>query len=89
MMKKITLTIKSSEGLHARPASMFVKAASSFKSNIKIIKNDDTSKEYAGKSILSIMAMAAANGDKITIMADGEDEDMAINELQALVESGF
>lgn len=88
-MKKITLTIKSSEGLHARPASMFVKAASSFKSNIKIIKNDDTSKEYAGKSILSIMAMAAANGDKITIMADGEDEDMAINELQALVESGF
>lgn len=88
-MKKITLTIKSSEGLHARPASIFVKAASSFKSNIKIIKNDDTSKEYVGKSIISIMAMAAANGDKITIIADGEDEDIAINELRALVEGGF
>ncbi|SNS14000.1 phosphocarrier protein [Anaerovirgula multivorans] len=88
-MKKITLTIKSSEGLHARPASIFVKAASSFKSNIKIIKNDDASKEYAGKSIISIMAMAAANGDKITIIADGEDEDIAISELGTLVETGF
>lgn len=88
-MKKVSLTIINDEGLHARPAALFVNVASSMKSNIKIIKNDNLSKEYAGKSIISIMAMAAAKGDQITIIAEGEDEELAISKLQALVEGGF
>lgn len=88
-MKKVSLVIHNDEGLHARPASMFVNVASSFKSNITIIKNDDASKKYVGKSIISLMSMAAAKGDQITIIADGEDEEVAIGKLQALVEGGF
>ncbi|MBS3995543.1 MAG: HPr family phosphocarrier protein [Alkaliphilus sp.] len=85
-MKKVSVTIKNKEGLHARPASIFVNTASTFKSKINIIKNGDESKEYAAKSILSLMKMAAAEGDVITIIADGEDEDMVISKLQSLIE---
>ncbi len=88
-MKKITLTVNNKEGLHARPASLFVNMASSFKSNITLIKNENYGKEYAGKSILSVMTMAAAAGDQLTIIADGEDEATAIEKLQALIETGF
>lgn len=88
-MQKISLTIKNKEGLHARPASLFVNLASSFKSNISIIKNDNYAKEYAGKSILSVMTMAAGEGDTITIIANGEDEEVAISKLQTLLETGF
>lgn len=88
-MKKVSITIKNKEGLHARPASIFVNTASSFKSKINIIKNNDESKEYVAKSILSLMKMAAAEGDVITIIAHGEDEDAAIRKLQDLIEGGF
>jgi len=88
-MQKISLTIYSKEGIHARPASLFVNLATSFKSNITIIKNDNYEKDYAGKSILSVMTMAAGEGDSITIIADGEDEEIAINKLQALLETGI
>lgn len=88
-MQKVSLIINNEEGLHARPASVFVNLAASFKSDITIIKNENNSKKYAGKSILSVMTMAAAGGDKITIIAEGEDEELAINKLKALVETGF
>ncbi len=88
-MQKITITINNKEGLHARPASLFVNMATSFKSNITLVKNENYSKEYAGKSILSVMTMAAGAGDTLTIIADGEDEAVAIEGLKTLIETGF
>ncbi len=88
-MKKVDIILNNEEGLHARPASIFSKKAGKFKSDIIVLKNDAEDKEYNPKSILSIMSMGAAMDDKITIIAEGEDEEDAVKALQALIESGF
>ncbi|QIB27622.1 HPr family phosphocarrier protein [Caloranaerobacter azorensis] len=78
--------LKNETGLHARPASIFVKEASKYASDIKIIKNG---KEYNAKSIMGILSLGAGKGDKLTITAEGEDEKQAIQALKALVENNF
>lgn len=88
-MKKVNVIINNEEGLHARPANIFSKKASKFTADIVLYKNDNESKHYNPKSILSLMSMGAAMGDSITIVADGEDEGEAIQALQTLIESGF
>jgi phosphocarrier protein HPr len=81
-----TVTIKNASGLHARPAGMFVKKASEFKSTVEIKAKD---KVVNAKSIMGIMSLGLGQGDTVTIVADGNDAENAINELVELVESGF
>lgn len=76
--------LQNETGLHARPASMFVKEASKFKSDIKLLKGE---KEYNAKSIMGILSMGVTKGDKITIQAEGEDEETAVKELVNFVNS--
>lgn len=71
-------------GLHARPASMIVKEAAKYISEIKIIKNE---KEYNAKSIMSILSMGAIKGDCLVIRAMGEDEEKAVEELGDFIEN--
>ena len=73
-------------GLHARPASMIVKEASKYQSEIKIIKNE---KEYNAKSILGILSMGAVKGDCLVIKAIGEDETAAVQALGDLIENNI
>lgn len=75
--------IQNKTGLHARPASLFVKKASSFKSKIKL-KKDDT--EVDAKSMLSVLTLGAGQGATITITTDGEDEKEAMQELIKLLQ---
>ena len=81
-----TVTIKNASGLHARPAGMFVKKASEFKSTVEIKAKD---KVVNAKSIMGIMSLGLCQGDTVTIMAAGDDAENAINSLVELVESGF
>ena len=81
-MFKDELILQNETGLHARPASLFVKEAAKFKSDIKLIKDD---KEYNGKSIMGLLSMGVAKGDKIIIQAEGEDEETAVAELVDLL----
>ncbi len=76
--------IKNKTGLHARPASLFVQKAASYKSKIKLRKDD---KEIDAKSIISVLGLGVCKGEKITIIAEGEDENVAINELVDLLDS--
>ena len=85
-MKRKEVEIKNKLGLHARPASLLVKLAGKFESDIQLAK-DDT--EINAKSILGVMMLAAGPGQSITIAADGKDEDEAIDAIASLVESGF
>lgn len=85
-MYKQDVTLKNETGLHARPASLFVKEASKYVSDIKIIREG---KEYNAKSIMGILSMGAAKGDNITIIAEGEDAKEAIDGLVELVNSKF
>ncbi|KPU26583.1 phosphocarrier protein HPr [Caloranaerobacter sp. TR13] len=85
-MQKIEVALKNETGLHARPASIFVKEASKYMSDIKIIKD---AKEYNAKSIIGILSIGAGKGDKLTIISEGEDEKEAVEALKALIESSF
>lgn len=88
-MKKTIIKLQNEEGLHARPANLFSKAAMKFKCDIKLLKNGDTNKVFNPKSILSILSMGAAKGDELTIIAEGEDEEDAIVKITELVKNGF
>lgn len=78
--------IKNTLGLHARPANEFVKRMEKYKSSIKIFKGDEVAN---GRSILEILILAVAYGEKIKVIVDGEDEQQVIEEIKNLVENKF
>jgi len=80
------LKILNKLGLHARPAALFVKAASRFSSDITIVKSGA---EVSGKSIMGLMTLEAAMGCTLKIKAEGEDAEAALEELQKLIENKF
>ena len=73
-------------GMHARAAAKFVTLAQTFKSEIKVSRND---REVNGKSIMGMMMLAAAKGTTIEIIIDGEDEQQAIELLCELINNLF
>ena len=82
-MKTIEVKIRNKAGLHARPSSLFVQIATGYDSEIMVICDDE---EINGKSIMGLMLLAAEQGRTLTITADGEDEDAALEALKKLVE---
>jgi phosphotransferase system HPr (HPr) family protein len=80
------VTVHSPQGLHARPAHMLVNLAKQYKSGIEIIRDGESAD---GKSILSILTLAAEQGVQLTIRATGEDADEALDALAELFDSGF
>jgi phosphocarrier protein len=82
MIVEKVVTIKNKQGLHARPAALFVQIANKFSSEVTITKGRQ---KVNGKSIMGIMMLAAGAGSKITIIANGEDAEAAIIELEKLL----
>jgi phosphocarrier protein HPr len=80
------VTIVNRLGLHARPAAMFVRIASRHRAEIWVAKEGE---EVNGKSIMGLMMLAAGQGSKLRIRCDGPDADKAIEELEALIKTGF
>lgn len=74
------------QGLHARPADLFVRLANSFQSDITVIKD---SQRVDGKSMLDIFTLAASQGTELWIEARGPDAQQAIDALGELVDGGF
>ncbi|MFA6078625.1 MAG: HPr family phosphocarrier protein [Candidatus Omnitrophota bacterium] len=83
IIEKIVV-IKNLQGLHARPAALFVQIANKFDSDIIVSKGK---KKVNGKSIMGIMMLEAGKGSKIVISANGEDAQQAVNELEKLLMS--
>ena len=81
-----TITIQNKLGLHARAASVFVKATQEFSSSI-LVKNDVA--EANGKSIMNMMLLQANIGSEITLEIDGDDEEQAMHALIELIEQKF
>jgi phosphocarrier protein HPr len=73
-------------GLHARASALFVKTASQFESDIKVLREGI---EVNGKSIMGIMMLAAAKGTLIHLKVTGPDEGLAFQKLGELIENGF
>ncbi|WP_042700369.1 HPr family phosphocarrier protein [Thermococcus sp. PK] len=82
-MIEVTVKLKNKSGLHARPAAIFVETAKKFKSKITVSKEGNTAD---AKNILQLLALGIDYGDEIKIIAEGEDEKDAINELIHLLE---
>jgi phosphocarrier protein HPr len=85
-MTSQTLKVDNESGLHARPASLFLQKATSFKSNITVSKNG---KSGNAKSLLGLLSLGINKNSEITISAEGEDEKEAVAALVKLVESKF
>ena len=85
-MSEIQLVIRNQLGLHARACALFVKAASKFKSEI-VVSRDDL--EVNGKSIMGAMMLAAEEGATILVKADGPDEADALQVIRELVDGKF
>jgi phosphocarrier protein len=79
---KKELVVKNRQGLHARPAALFVQIANKFDSRITV-KRD--SEEVNGKSIMGILMLGAEKGSSIVIEAEGEDALLAIAELERII----
>ncbi len=78
--------IVNSLGLHARPAAEFVKTAGRFKASVQVCKDELA---VNGKSIMGMMMLAAECGSRLTIRVEGEDAEVAIETLAALIAAGF
>ncbi|MFH0763291.1 MAG: HPr family phosphocarrier protein [Candidatus Omnitrophota bacterium] len=83
-MIKITkeLIVKNKQGLHARPAALFVQIANKFNSRVTVRRQQE---EVNGKSIMGILMLGAENGSAIIIEVEGEDAHLAIIELEKIV----
>lgn len=85
MVERI-VTIRNRAGMHARPAALLVKTASSFASQISIEKD---SERVNGKSIMGVITLGATYNTPLKIIADGPDEMAALDALQKLFDSRF
>lgn len=86
MIIKRKVKIKNKQGLHARPAAIFVQVANKFNSDIVVSKDDE---KVNGKSIMSIMMLAAEYGSTVYITASGDDAHDAVEELEGLLSGGL
>ncbi len=82
MIVERKLVIRNKQGLHARPAALFVQIANKFNSEITISKGKH---KVNGKSIMGIMMLEAGNGSKVTMVASGDDAEAAVKELEKLL----
>src|ERR1700753_1427027 len=73
-------------GLHARPAAMFVRVANKHRAEIWVEKDGE---QVNGKSIMGLMMLAAGQGTKLLISAEGSDADKAVQELETLIQGKF
>ena len=80
------ITIINRLGLHARPAAMFVRVASRHRCEIWVAKEGD---EINGKSIMGLMMLAAGQGSKLHVRAEGPDAAQALLEIEQLIQSRF
>jgi len=78
--------IRNKLGMHARAAVKFVQTANTFKSEVKVIKDDQ---EANGKSIMGLLTLVAAHGVTMTVVCDGDDATAAASALAELVGTGF
>ncbi|MDR2186033.1 MAG: HPr family phosphocarrier protein [Treponema sp.] len=84
-----TTTVINKTGLHARPGSDFVHAAAKYASKITIRRLDEDEDPVNAKSIAFVLSLGIGRGIGVELAAEGRDEKQAVDELIALIDSGF
>ena len=77
-----TVTVENSVGLHARPATFFIQKANSYKSSVWIENSD---RRANAKSLLGVLSMGITKGTRISIIAEGPDEEEAVKALTEML----
>jgi phosphotransferase system HPr (HPr) family protein len=85
----VELQVHNPSGLHARPAAVFVRAACTFKSDIRVANLTTGSDAVTAKSIIGVLALGVQRGHRIRLVLEGSDEGPAAATLRALVEAGL
>ncbi len=80
------VTVENQVGLHARPATFFIQKANEYKASIWVEKEE---RRVNAKSLLGVLSLGIVGGTAIRIIADGPDEQAAVDGLVKLVNSGF
>jgi phosphocarrier protein len=78
--------IRNQYGIHARPAALFVKAASRYDSDVTV---ETRGNKVSGKSIMGLMTLEASRGTTLIVTADGPDAEELLDELQELIDGNF
>lgn len=76
--------VKNSTGLHARPATLLVKKASSFKSDVSIEFNG---RKANVKSLIGVLSLGVTKNSTVKVIASGDDENLAVEEVVKLIDS--
>jgi phosphotransferase system HPr (HPr) family protein len=79
---KKKMIVKNKQGLHARPAALFVQVANKFESSISVSRDQE---KVNGKSIMGILMLGAEQGSEIIVEADGKDAELAVIELEKIL----
>lgn len=85
-MRESTVIIDQPEGVHARPASIFVREAGKFQAEIHLSCNGTT---VNGKSIMGLLMLALGRGSEVTISASGDDEEEAVSKLTDILSGRY
>ena len=80
------VVVQNQIGLHARPATFFIQRANEFKATIWVEKDE---RRVSAKSLLGVLSLGITRGTSITLLAEGSDEETAVNDLVALINSNF
>jgi phosphocarrier protein len=86
MVAERQVTIQNTLGLHVRPSAEFAGTASKFKSRVSVLKDGQT---VNAKSSIDLLTLAAVAGTRLTLRAEGDDADQALDALSKLIESKF
>lgn len=81
-----TVKVTNSVGLHARPATLFIQKANEYKSSLWLERGD---RRVNAKSLLGVLSLGITKDTEIDIIADGPDEEIAIEGLISVIENGF
>ena len=85
-MKQATVTIKNKVGLHARPASLLMGVVNKYDCSVRLEKGD---KSCEVKGLIDLMRLQCHYEDELTIICEGADEEVCLEELTALIDSKF
>ncbi|MEX2309440.1 MAG: HPr family phosphocarrier protein [Pirellulales bacterium] len=90
MMSRLPITrvlvIRNEQGLHARPAEMFVRLAKQFQSRIELVREG---RRVEARNIIDLLTLGAGPGTELVLEAEGDDAEQAVDALVRLVENGF
>ena len=89
MSAAIEIEVHNPSGLHARPAAVFVRAASAIPADVRVANVTTGSAEVSAKSILAVLGLGVSSGHRIRLRVEGEDETGSLGALVELVVGGL